>query len=145
MIHEQADFKTLDSADIMERLNTHEEQEEEKRDLYGLSQRKNHALKAVPNSSSDGNVEEDLDDPESGRYDSSNYRGKSKSKNYNSDDENKTKKFFKKKDNSTSKSLSRSSSRNPSKSSSNRKNNSCKEIDSDEEEYFDFEEADESD
>lgn len=33
MIKERADFKLLDSADIMERLNTFEEQEEEKRDL----------------------------------------------------------------------------------------------------------------
>jgi hypothetical protein len=48
----------------MERLNTHKEQEEEKRDLYGSSQRKNHALKAVADSSSDGNAEEDSDDPE---------------------------------------------------------------------------------
>ena len=31
MIKERPDFKLLDSADIMERLNTHEEQEEEKR------------------------------------------------------------------------------------------------------------------
>nr|XP_020172179.1 myb-like protein V [Aegilops tauschii subsp. strangulata] len=83
----------------------------------------------------------------SARYDS----GKSKSKNYDSDDEKKTKKFFKK-DNSTSKSSLRSSSRNPSKSSSNRKNNSSKakayndkEMDSDEEESSDPEEANESD
>jgi hypothetical protein len=48
----------------MERLNTHEEQEEEKRDLYGSSHRKNHALKAVAESSSEGNAEEDSDDPE---------------------------------------------------------------------------------
>ena len=47
MIRECSDFKSLDSADIMERLNTHEEQEEEKRDLYDSSQRKNHALKVV--------------------------------------------------------------------------------------------------
>nr|XP_040253973.1 uncharacterized protein LOC120972567 [Aegilops tauschii subsp. strangulata] len=46
----------------MERLNTHEEQEEEKRDLYGSSQRKNHDLKVVVDSSSDGNAEEDTDD-----------------------------------------------------------------------------------
>src|SRR3989337_2185182 len=64
MIRERADFKVLDSADIMERLNTHEEQEEEKRDLYGSSQRKTHALKPAADSSSDGNVKEDSDDPE---------------------------------------------------------------------------------
>nr|XP_040253967.1 clumping factor A-like [Aegilops tauschii subsp. strangulata] len=88
----------------------------------------------------------------SGRYDSGNYRGKSKSKNYDSDDENKTKKFFKNKENSTSKSSSRSSSRNHSKSSSDRKNNSRKakayigkEMDSDEEESSDSEEDDKSD
>ena len=63
MIRERADFKTLDFADIMEILNTHEEQEE-KRDLYGSSQRKNHALKVVADSSSDGNADEDSDDPE---------------------------------------------------------------------------------
>ena len=37
MIKERPNFKLLDSADIMVRLNTHEEQEEEKRDLYGSS------------------------------------------------------------------------------------------------------------
>jgi hypothetical protein len=63
MIHERPDFKTLDSADIMERLNTHEEQEEEKRDLYG-SNKKNHALKAAAESSAEEIGEEDSDDPE---------------------------------------------------------------------------------
>ena len=62
MIREWADFKALDSADIMERLNTHEEQEEEKRDLYGLGNRKSHALKVVADSSSEGNAAEDLDE-----------------------------------------------------------------------------------
>ena len=64
MILEGADSKSLDSPDIMERLNIHEEQEEEKRDLYGSRQRKKHALKVVADSSSDGNAEEDSDDPE---------------------------------------------------------------------------------
>jgi hypothetical protein len=64
MIRERANFKVLDSADIMERLNTHEEQEEEKRDLYGSSHRKSHALKAMAESSSEDNAEEDSDDPE---------------------------------------------------------------------------------
>jgi hypothetical protein len=63
MIHERADFKVLNSADIMERLNTHEEQEKEKRDLYGLSYQKSHALKAAAESSSEDNAEEDSDDP----------------------------------------------------------------------------------
>jgi len=63
MIRERPDFKTLDSADIMERLNTHEEQEEEKRDLYG-SNKKNHALKAAAESSAEEIGEEDSDDPE---------------------------------------------------------------------------------
>ena len=64
MIKEWADFKVLDSVDIMERLNTHEEQEEEKRDLYGSSHRKSHALKADADSSSEGNADEDSDDTE---------------------------------------------------------------------------------
>jgi hypothetical protein len=64
MIRECANFKVLDSADIMERLNTHEEHEEEKRDLYGSSYKKNHALKAVAESFSKENDEEDSDDPE---------------------------------------------------------------------------------
>ena len=45
MIREQADSKVLDSADIMERLNTPEEQEQENRDLYGSSHQKDHALR----------------------------------------------------------------------------------------------------
>ena len=65
MIKERADFKLLDSADIMERLNTHEEQEEEKRDLYGSSYRKSHALKAVAESDSEENANEESDDSES--------------------------------------------------------------------------------
>jgi hypothetical protein len=48
----------------MERLNTHEEQEEEKRDLYGSSYKKNHSLKVVAESSSEENGEEYSDDPE---------------------------------------------------------------------------------
>src|SRR3989337_4350936 len=64
MIRERADFKVLDSADIMERLNTHEEQEEEKRDMYGSSYKKNHALYAAAESSAEENGEEDSDDPE---------------------------------------------------------------------------------
>jgi hypothetical protein len=64
MILECPDFKSHNSADVMKILNTHEEQEEEKRDLYGSTQRKNQALKAVVDSSSDRNAEEDSDNPE---------------------------------------------------------------------------------
>jgi hypothetical protein len=64
MIRECPDFKVLDFANIMERLNTHEEQEEEKRDLYGSNYKKNHALKAAAESSAEENGEEDSDDPE---------------------------------------------------------------------------------
>ena len=46
MIQERADYKSLDPADILERLNTHEFQLAEKRDLYGLSYGKPRALKA---------------------------------------------------------------------------------------------------
>ena len=35
MIQERPDFKTLDPSDILERLNTHEFQLSEKRDIYG--------------------------------------------------------------------------------------------------------------
>ena len=45
-------------------MNTQEEQEEEKRDMYGSTKRKNHALKVVADSSLDGNAKEDSDDPE---------------------------------------------------------------------------------
>ena len=43
MIQERADYKSLDPADILERLNTHEFQLAEKRDLYGPSYGKPHA------------------------------------------------------------------------------------------------------
>ena len=56
MIKEWADFNVLDSTDIMEMLNTHGEQEEEKRGLYGSGHRKSHALKAVADSSLEGNA-----------------------------------------------------------------------------------------
>nr|XP_020158663.1 DNA ligase 1-like [Aegilops tauschii subsp. strangulata] len=116
----------------------------------------------MADSSSDGNAEEDSDDPGrlskdlalimNGRYGSSNYRSKGKSKNYDSDDEKKTNKFFKKKNSSSSKSSPRSSSKNPSKSSSNHKNTSRKaktyigkEMESEEEESSGSEEEEESD
>ena len=46
MIQERADYKSLDPADILERLNTHEFQLAEKRDLYGSSYGRSRALKA---------------------------------------------------------------------------------------------------
>src|ERR1044071_5508023 len=45
MIKERTDFKDLVAADILERLNTFEMEEDEKRDVNG-TQRKSHALKA---------------------------------------------------------------------------------------------------
>jgi hypothetical protein len=66
MINGRPNFKSLDPADVMERLNTRKEQQEE-RDLYGSSYRKNHALKAAANSSSDAEeyADEDSNDPDS--------------------------------------------------------------------------------
>uniref|UniRef100_A0A8I6XYY8 CCHC-type domain-containing protein n=1 Tax=Hordeum vulgare subsp. vulgare TaxID=112509 RepID=A0A8I6XYY8_HORVV len=59
MIQERPDYKMLDPADILERLNTHEFQQEEKKDLYGPSYSRPRALKARAISSS---KEEDSDD-----------------------------------------------------------------------------------
>src|ERR1043165_7296741 len=64
MIEERPDFKTLDPADILERLNAHEMKIFEKRELYGTTQ-KVRALKAkARKSSSDEDSEADSDDPE---------------------------------------------------------------------------------
>ena len=67
MIKESRDSKSLHLADVMERLSPHEEQQEEKRDLYGSRYQNNHAPKAAVDSSSDAenNVDEDSDDPNS--------------------------------------------------------------------------------
>jgi hypothetical protein len=46
MIQERPDYKSLDPADILERLNTHEFQQAEKRDMYGPSYGRPRALKA---------------------------------------------------------------------------------------------------
>ena len=65
MIQEIPYYKMLDPADILERLNSHEFQLEEKKDLYGPSYSRPRALKAKAISSSE---EEDSDgsigDPE---------------------------------------------------------------------------------
>ena len=58
MIQERRDYKMLDPLDILERLNIHEFQQEEKRDLYGSSYSRPRALKAKAVSSSE---EEDSD------------------------------------------------------------------------------------
>src|SRR3954466_10621212 len=64
MIEERPDFKTLDLADILERLNAHELKLSEKRELYGTTP-KVRALKAkTRKSSSDEDSEADCDDPE---------------------------------------------------------------------------------
>ena len=46
MLQERPDYKSLDPADILERLNTHEFQQAEKRDMYGPSYGRPRALKA---------------------------------------------------------------------------------------------------
>ena len=53
MIQECPDFKKLDPSNILERLNTHEFQLFEKRDIYGPNYGQNRALKAKAASSSE--------------------------------------------------------------------------------------------
>ena len=65
MIQEHGDYKSLDPADILERLSTHEFQQAEKRDLYGPSYGRSRALKAKAISSSEGEESDSsLGDPE---------------------------------------------------------------------------------
>jgi len=65
MIQERGDYKSLDPADILERLNTHEFQLAEKRDLYGPSYGRSRALKAKAVSESEGEDSgSSLGDPE---------------------------------------------------------------------------------
>src|SRR5215216_3640273 len=65
MIQERGDYKALDPADILERLNTHEFQLAEKRDLYGSSYGRSRALKAKAVSESEGeDSDSSLGDPE---------------------------------------------------------------------------------
>ena len=64
MIQERPDFKTLDPSDILERLNTHEFQLSEKRDIYGPNYGRTRALKAKVVSSSEEESDSSSDDPE---------------------------------------------------------------------------------
>ena len=65
MIQERGDYKSLDPADILEILNTHEFQLAEKRDLYGLSYGRSRALKAkAVSESEDEDSASSLGDPE---------------------------------------------------------------------------------
>ena len=64
MIQERPDFKTLDPSDILERLNTHEFQLSEKRDIYGPNYGRTRALKAKAVSSSEEESDSSSDDPE---------------------------------------------------------------------------------
>ena len=64
MIQERADYKSLDPADILERVNTHEFQLAEKRDLYGSSYGRTRALKAKAISESNEDSGSSLGDPE---------------------------------------------------------------------------------
>ena len=53
MIQERPDFKTLDPSNILERLNTHEFQLSEKREIYGSSYGRTRAVKAKAVSTSE--------------------------------------------------------------------------------------------
>ena len=64
MIQERPDFKTLDPSDILERLNTHEFQLSEKRDIYGPNYGRTRALKAKVVSSSEEESDCSSGDPE---------------------------------------------------------------------------------
>ena len=63
MIQERPDFKTLDPSDILERLNTHEFQLSEKRDIYGPNYGRTRALKAKVVSSSEEESDSCSEDP----------------------------------------------------------------------------------
>src|SRR3954462_15877126 len=64
MIQERPDFKTLDPADILERLNAHELKLSEKRDLYGTTPNVRALKPKARKTSSDEESEADSDDPE---------------------------------------------------------------------------------
>ena len=59
MIQERPDYKSLDPADILERLNTHEFQQAEKRDMYGPSYGRPRALKAKAKANAISSSEEE--------------------------------------------------------------------------------------
>ena len=61
MIQERPDYKSLDPADILERLNTHEFQQAEKRDMYGPSYGRPRALKAKAKAKEISSSEEESD------------------------------------------------------------------------------------
>src|SRR3954462_9030870 len=65
MIQERPDFKTLDPADILKRLNAHELKLSEKRDLYGTTPKVRTLKAKARKASSDEESEADSDDPES--------------------------------------------------------------------------------
>jgi hypothetical protein len=66
MIQERPDFKQLDPADILERLNTHEFQLSKKRDIYGSNYGRSQALKAKATKFESSSKESDCksEDPE---------------------------------------------------------------------------------
>src|SRR3954468_13987297 len=64
MIEERPDFKTLDPADILERLNSHELKLSEKRELYGTTPKVRALKDKARKTSSDEESEADSDDPE---------------------------------------------------------------------------------
>src|SRR3954463_9875630 len=64
MIQERHDFKTLDPADILERLNAHELKLSEKRELYGITPKVRALKYKAREASSDDESEADSDDPE---------------------------------------------------------------------------------
>ena len=65
MIQERPDYKSLDPADILERLNTHEFQQAEKRDMYGPSYGRPCALKAEAKAKAIPSSEEEEEEYES--------------------------------------------------------------------------------
>lgn len=67
MIQERPNYKNIAPTDVLERLNTYELQLDEKRELYGSTSQRNHALKATTDSSFEDEVvsSDGLVDPDS--------------------------------------------------------------------------------